>query len=57
MSIFKFGQIEAAYKDFHKKRQVTDIVTKLWSLIKCYAILTDKVSCKFLMQMKGLLIM
>ena len=43
MFCFKFGQIEAASKEIHNQRQVTNILTidvkKVGSLIECHAII------------------
>ena len=39
--MFKFGRIEAATKDFHKKRQITDIFT----IDVNEVVLSDKVPC------------
>ena len=41
MSSFKFGQIEVAYKDSHKQRNITDIFTINVNKVT----LSDKVPC------------
>ena len=41
MSSFKFGQIEVASKDFHKQRQITDILTIDVNKV----VLSEKVPC------------
>ena len=39
--MFKFGQIEVAFKDFYKQRQITDIFT----IDANKVVLSDKVAC------------
>ena len=39
--MFKFGQIEVAFKDFYKQRQITDIFTIDVNKV----VLSDKVAC------------
>ena len=41
MSSFKFGLIEVASKDFHKQRQITDVLTTDVNKV----VLFDKLSC------------